>query len=422
MTPSSTREVSPAGVPVARRRAVLFAILGVFAVLLVAPPRAAAQTAPTQPPPTTPTVPTAPPTTTPGGVAPTPLPPSPALPDPTPKVHALLAILQAMDIDKLLPAAAQSVADRQVTAQQVADQVAAAQKKVTAANQEVSASEDRLSNLAVTAYVQPDAQTVDVLVNSDTTEAGRRTVLLEVALASEQDRLAQAKAAVKAAEQNVAQVQQAAQSAASDVSAAQAAVQQLQQQSAALRAEAAAALASPTDPWQLTIEGESEFTAPEMAAWFATRNVASKANAPMDQLTQFYVDEGHDEGIRGDMAFAQSVIETGSFTNPDTVNFNNFSGIGHCDTCASGFSFTSPQLGVRAQIQLLKSYAEVFPSYVHPLVDARLKGPAGCCPTWNRLTRVWATDPNYGPVILGVYQKMLEWLVVERGGQIPAGA
>jgi hypothetical protein len=337
-------------------------------------------------------------------------------------VHALLATLQAMDLDKLIPLAAQSVAVKQTSAQQAAFQVNAVQAKLTAAKQAVVDSEDRLSNLAVSAYMQPDPQTVDVFVTNDTTEVGRRTVLLEVAVATEQDRLKRLKEAVKSTQQELVDAQEAAQSASSDVSAAQAAVQQLQQEASSLRAQAAAALTMASDPWQLTIEGPSEFTAPELAAWFATRNVTSKANAPMDQLTQFYVDEGNDEGVRGDMAFAQSIIETGSFTNPDTINFNNFSGIGHCDSCASGFSFSSPQLGVRAQIQLLKSYAEVFPAYVHPLVDSRLKGPAGCCPTWNRLTRVWATDPNYGPVILGVYQKMLEWLIVERGGQVPAGA
>jgi hypothetical protein len=158
--------------------------------------------------------------------------------------------------------------------------------------------------------------------------------------------------------------------------------------------------ASGPGAWSLPIEGDSAATADEMAVWFVMRGVASQARVPITTLTKLYVDEGKDEGIRGDMAFAQSIVETGSFTNPDTVNLNNFAGVGHCDTCAAGFSFSSPQVGVRGQIQLLKSYAEKDPKYKHPLVDSRLRGPAGCCQTWRQLTRTWATAPNNSPEIL----------------------
>ena len=33
----------------------------------------------------------------------------------------------------------------------------------------------------------------------------------------------------------------------------------------------------------------------------------------------------------------------------------------------------------------------------------------GCCPTWNKLTGTWATDPNYGPKIMTVYLSMLQY-------------
>ena len=39
-----------------------------------------------------------------------------------------------------------------------------------------------------------------------------------------------------------------------------------------------------------------------------------------------------------------------------------------------GFIFPSPRVGVRAQIQLLKSYAVKKPHYANPLVDKRLHG------------------------------------------------
>ena len=67
---------------------------------------------------------------------------------------------------------------------------------------------------------------------------------------------------------------------------------------------------------------------------------------------RFYLSEGLAEGVRGDIAFAQAMVETGAFTSPLTRH-NNFAGIGTCDSCATGYDFESPQLGVRAQMQLL---------------------------------------------------------------------
>jgi hypothetical protein len=126
-------------------------------------------------------------------------------------------------------------------------------------------------------------------------------------------------------------------------------------------------------------------------------------STPIEDYARWFIEEGRAEGIRGDIAFAQAVLETGGFANNDTVLANNFSGIGHCDTCDSGWRFPSPQMGVRAQIQLLKSYAVRKPVYAHDLVDRRLRGPAGCCPTWGDLTTVWATDPTYAPKVMLIY-------------------
>jgi hypothetical protein len=128
---------------------------------------------------------------------------------------------------------------------------------------------------------------------------------------------------------------------------------------------------------------------------------------PVDFLAAWFIDEGRQEGVRGDIAFAQAVLETGGFTNIDSVWVNNYGGIGHCDTCPRGFAFKTPQLGVRAQIQLLKSYALKKPIYVNPLVDQRLHGPAGCCPTWGDLTLKWATAPTYGPRIMAIYTDLM---------------
>jgi hypothetical protein len=168
------------------------------------------------------------------------------------------------------------------------------------------------------------------------------------------------------------------------------------------------------DRWKLTIFGSSVFTAEEMAEWFTQRGFPSRAAAPIEDLARFYIDEGKAEGVRGDMAFAQAVLETGSFSNQDTILFNNYAGIGHCDSCPTGFKFETPQMGVRGQIQHVKSYADRNANFASPLVDERLRGPAGCCTTWADLTGVYATDANYGAKIMWIYQQMLEWLLPRR--------
>jgi hypothetical protein len=172
--------------------------------------------------------------------------------------------------------------------------------------------------------------------------------------------------------------------------------------------------------WELLIEGGSIFTPEELAAWFVQRQVIPpRARAPVEDLARFFVEEGATEGIRGDVAFAQAILETGSFTNDDTINYNNYAGVGHCDSCPSGWNFSTPQDGVRAQIQLLKSYVYEKPEYQNDLVDKRLRGPAGCCQTWNELSGVWATGGGYGAHIMRIYQEMLEWLYQQRTGTPP---
>ena len=69
---------------------------------------------------------------------------------------------------------------------------------------------------------------------------------------------------------------------------------------------------------------------------------------------------------------------------------------------------------MRAQIQLLKSYALKKPEYADPLVDKRLRGPAGCCPTWGDLTKKWATDPGYGPKVMLIYTAIVDFALKRR--------
>jgi len=167
-------------------------------------------------------------------------------------------------------------------------------------------------------------------------------------------------------------------------------------------------------PESVPLIGIPRLNAEDLAGWFRQSPFRPRISTPVEDFARWFIEEGQAEGIRGDIAFAQAILETGGFANDDSVYANNYSGIGHCDTCASGWRFPSPQMGVRAQIQLLKSYALGSPRYVYPKVDSRLRGPAGCCPTWGHLTTVWATDPTYGPKVMLLYSDIVAYALSRR--------
>ncbi|MEX1178947.1 MAG: S-layer homology domain-containing protein [Nitriliruptor sp.] len=174
----------------------------------------------------------------------------------------------------------------------------------------------------------------------------------------------------------------------------------------------------------------SQLTAGEMAAWFrstSSRVSGYRATVAVETLTRYYAEEGGDEGVAGDLAFAQAVLETGSFSWPGhgqvRANQNNFAGIGACDggTCTVA-SFRSARIGVRAQIQHLRAYGDptvTVASLAHPLESPRfhLVTPKGKAPTWERMgSGNWATDPSYGTKILKLYASMREHAQRNGGG------
>ena len=174
-----------------------------------------------------------------------------------------------------------------------------------------------------------------------------------------------------------------------------------------------------------TVIGEPLLTLNELAGWYKFEGIVGyAASVDLPTLAGYYIDEAGAEHVRGDVAFAQSIVETGAFTSPLTAH-NNFAGIGACDTCATGFSFDSPLMGVRAQAQLLHAYADRTvrtQTLAHPAVgsDPDTLTVRGCCLTWNALTGTWASDPNYGPKLMTVYLSMLEYALVTRTQAAPS--
>jgi hypothetical protein len=167
------------------------------------------------------------------------------------------------------------------------------------------------------------------------------------------------------------------------------------------------------------IMGVARLTGSDLARWFAAERRQARTTAPMAELADIYISEGDAAGVRGDIAFAQSVIETGSFFFPDRGQVhpadNNFAGIGACDSCTNGRGYPDPRTGVRAQMQLLRAYADASITATNlgnPPVDPKLpefflKGRA---PTWSGLTGTWATSTTYAPKIFDLYFRILAWV------------
>lgn len=112
-------------------------------------------------------------------------------------------------------------------------------------------------------------------------------------------------------------------------------------------------------------------------------------------LAEIFLEEGKKEGVRGDGAFCQSLIETGYFRFGGDVKpeQHNYAGLGATGG-VSGLSFPDDRTGIRAQIQHLKGYATTNPLN-QECVDPRYKYISkGCAPTFEQLSGKWAV-PGY---------------------------
>ncbi|HEY6318252.1 MAG TPA: glucosaminidase domain-containing protein [Acidimicrobiia bacterium] len=172
---------------------------------------------------------------------------------------------------------------------------------------------------------------------------------------------------------------------------------------------------------QQPVMGPSVLTGAQMAGWIRSQGYSPNIETTIDDLANTYIQEGSDENVRGDVAFAQAVVETGGFeAAPD----NNYAGMGWCDSCSNGTSFPTPRDGVRAQIQHLLNYADPNSraSQLHHPLSPYWYGmdPAtaannfdtffakGWAPTWEQMGHGnWATDPNYSGKVLHIYAEML---------------
>ena len=173
----------------------------------------------------------------------------------------------------------------------------------------------------------------------------------------------------------------------------------------------------------VTVMGDPELTAEEIAAWFNSRGVRYRLSGgtTITDLAQLYIEEGAAERVRPELAFVQAVLETGSFGN--AVD-NNYAGIGACDSCTGQIPFVTPRDGVRGQIQMLRNYADPASRAANlanpPSAPIYGSDPGraavaydtffakGRVPTWNLMGNGnWATDPGYSPKVLTLYFQLM---------------
>ena len=163
------------------------------------------------------------------------------------------------------------------------------------------------------------------------------------------------------------------------------------------------------------IMGNAVATAEQMKAYLKAKN-PSVAQSVLD-MVPLYLSEGKAEGVRGDVAFAQSCLETGNFGfsgSAVTLSQNNFCGMGVTSNGVKGNSFDTPQLGIRAQVQHLKAYAST-EALKNACVDPRFQYVTRGCAEYvewlgqkeNPDGKGWATGAGYGEKILTILKGIL---------------
>ena len=165
------------------------------------------------------------------------------------------------------------------------------------------------------------------------------------------------------------------------------------------------------------IEGKSEVTISQMLKMYQKQNklypsqALAKGGAPtIEDFVNIVYQEASAEGIKAEVVFCQSMLETGwlQFGGDVKVEQFNFAGLGATGGGVAGADFSSygkegVRIGIRAQVQHLKCYANK-KTLINPCVDPRwgewLRGKAPYV-EWlgikeNPYGTGWAAGANYG--------------------------
>ena len=175
-------------------------------------------------------------------------------------------------------------------------------------------------------------------------------------------------------------------------------------------------------PGQYPIMGESSIQTSQMVEYFNESgenypaDALAKGGAPdIETFCRIYYEEAVQEGVRPEVAFAQTMKETGwlQYGGDAKITQYNFAGIGTTGGGVPGNSYPDVRTGVRAQIQHLKAYATTEALSGECVDDRYDYVTKGCAPyvEWlgqkeNPQGYGWATGENYGYDIVEMIHDM----------------
>jgi hypothetical protein len=191
------------------------------------------------------------------------------------------------------------------------------------------------------------------------------------------------------------------------------------------------------------VMGPNLLSAAQLAAWYSRHHGSIQPRIPafsghpannVQALAQVFIDDGKREGVRGDMAFVQSMLETGwlgfigSQIVPSAYNYAGIyaydgrPGLPNVTPCRDPSSppypnrcLGSPQRGVLLQIQLLRSYADPATKTMSGRLISVPSDRVGKAPLWEYFgghncpcgKLIWASADGYGLRIIQMYSQAL---------------
>ena len=175
---------------------------------------------------------------------------------------------------------------------------------------------------------------------------------------------------------------------------------------------------------QYPIMGKSDVTVQEMVDYFEqsgekypSEELSEGGADTIETFCQMYYDEAVTEGVRPEVAFAQTMKETGflQYGGDASIEQFNFAGLGTTGGGVPGNSYPDVRTGIRAQIQHLQAYATA-DALNQECVDDRyeyVKKGAAPYVEWlgqqeNPEGLGWATGDNYGYDIVNMIEDMVE--------------
>ena len=165
-----------------------------------------------------------------------------------------------------------------------------------------------------------------------------------------------------------------------------------------------------------SIMGKTTISAGKMAEGFKKKGITYPSNvyksrgaSSIEEFCNTVVRAASDEGVRGEVLFAQAMKETGWLIFDGQVKAEqcNFAGIGAINGGASGASFDNVYTGLLAQAQHLKAYASTA-KLNKECVDPRFNLVSrGVAPTLDLLDGRWAVPGiGYGDSIMSIIKSL----------------